>query len=80
MLLKNNRDTKMESPTPNELKRLQLLTGLTRKELAERLGLSLKSWDNLTSVNSKKKILDVRYEILLILAGEHPEFELKRRS
>ncbi|MEG7664973.1 hypothetical protein U0D24_21620 [Hafnia paralvei] len=70
----------MESPTPNELKRLQLLTGLTRKELAERLGLSLKSWDNLTSVNSKKKILDVRYEILLILAGEHPEFELKRRS
>lgn len=80
MLSKKNRDTKMESPTPNELKRLQLLTGLTRKELAERLGLSLKSWDNLTSVNSKKKILDVRYEILLILAGEHPEFELKRRS
>lgn len=67
-------------PTPNDLKRLQELTGLSKESLAARLDMSVRSWENLISINTNKKLPAVKYELLLLLAGEHPDYKLTPKN
>lgn len=69
----------LKEQSPEYLSELQDKTGLTKPELAERLIMSLKSWDNLISKNCIQKLPGVKYELLLLLAGEHPEYILTKR-
>ncbi|MQL50032.1 MULTISPECIES: helix-turn-helix domain-containing protein [Photorhabdus] len=66
--------------TPIELRRLQAKTGLSKQELALRLDMSPRTWENLISVNPEKKLPKIKYELLLLLAGEHPEYKLVSRN
>jgi hypothetical protein len=65
--------------TPSELKRLQLKAGMSNKEIADQLHISEKRWMNLKSVNSKEILNGIQYELLLMLSGEHPVYELKKK-
>lgn len=69
----------LKEQSPEYLAQLQAKTGLSKTELAERLTMSLKSWDNLISKNCIQKLPGVKFEFLLLLAGEHPEFILTKR-
>ncbi|EGH9360849.1 hypothetical protein IFG57_004011 [Salmonella enterica] len=66
--------------SPNYLVQLQIKSGLTKAELANRLSMSLKSWDNLISKNASQKLPNVKFEFLLLLAGEHPDLTLSKRA
>lgn len=72
--------TMLKEQTQEYLVELQLKTGMDKKELASRLGMSLKSWDNLISKNAAQKLPDVKFEFLLLLAGEHPDLMLCERN
>ncbi|MHB9331404.1 hypothetical protein ACP3S7_28300 [Phytobacter ursingii] len=69
----------LKEQSPEYLAQLQLKTGLTKTELANRLNMSVKSWDNLISKNCIQKLPSVKFELLLLLAGEHPEYILAKR-
>lgn len=69
----------LKEQNPEYLAQLQVKTGLTKTELAERLNMSLKSWDNLISKNCLQKLPSVKFEFLLLLAGEHPQYILSKR-
>lgn len=69
-----------KNATPLELKELQLKTGLSKAELAARLGMTAAAWDNLISVNSQRNLPVIKYEFLLLLAGEHPDYVLQKRD
>jgi len=69
----------IKEQSPEYLSLLQSKTGLTKSELAERLTMSVKSWDNLISKNCRQKLPGVKFEFLLLLAGEHPEYVLTKR-
>lgn len=69
-----------KTATPQELKELQQKTGLSKAELAARLGMTAAAWDNLISVNSQRNLPVIKYEFLLLLAGEHPDYVLQKRD
>lgn len=69
----------LKEQSPEYLAQLQAKTGLTKTELAERLNMSVKSWDNLISKNCIQKLPGAKFELLMLLAGEHPEYLLVRR-
>lgn len=66
-------------PSPQELKRLQEKSGLNKADLAEKLDMSVAAWDNLISVNCKRSLPTVKFNFLLLLADEHPDYILKKR-
>jgi len=70
-------------PTAEDIKQLRKKTGLTQKEVAQLFGISLNYWQrkelNKESIQHRK-ISKSEYTLLLLLAGEHPEFILKKRS
>lgn len=66
---------------PTEIRQLRIKTGLTQKELAEFLGMSLSNWQRKESVTGRVvPITNAEYFALLLLAGEHPDFVLEKRN
>lgn len=69
-------------PAPEDIKRLRISAGLTLKECANIFGISLRGWQKKEESNtvSSRGITKGEYLYLLLLAGEHPEFILKKRQ
>lgn len=70
------------SYTAEQLRQLQVLTELSNEQIAEVLGISPKTWMNRISQGSETagRMKKAEIEFLLLLAGIHPDYELKRRS
>lgn len=70
------------SYTAEQLRQLQLLTELNNEQIAAVLGVSPKTWMNRISQGSETagRMKKAEIEFLLLLAGIHPEYELKKRS
>lgn len=69
--------------TPEEIKRLRVKAGLTQKEAAELMGVSLNYWQRkeLSRDSAQnRKVSKSEYVLLLLLAGEHLDFELVKRK
>ncbi|WGL99770.1 XRE family transcriptional regulator (plasmid) [Arsenophonus sp. aPb] len=69
--------------TAETVKRLRVKTGLTQKEIAKLFGISLNYWQR-KELNpdsaQHRKISKSEYTLLLLLAGEHPDFILQKRG
>ncbi|WP_210532016.1 helix-turn-helix domain-containing protein [Pantoea ananatis] len=68
--------------SPSEIKRLRMKAGLTQREAAELVGVSLNYWQRKELSEESKQFRRVsRSEFLLLqlLAGEHPDFILIKR-
>ncbi|PHM59520.1 XRE family transcriptional regulator [Xenorhabdus ishibashii] len=69
--------------TPKKLIELRDATNLTGQEIADALGISLKSWQNKISVNDNSnsgKLKKLEYEFLLLLSDKHPDYVLVKRD
>jgi len=72
---------KSELSTPEEIKRLRVKAGLTQKETADLFGISLNYWQKkeLSKDSAQnRKVSKSEYILLLLLAGEHPDFKLMK--
>lgn len=80
--MKNNNNVIEINPTPENIKRLRISAGLTLKECANIFGISLRGWQKKEESNTinSRGITKGEYLYLLLLAGEHPEFTLKKRN
>lgn len=70
---------KSELSTPEEIKRLRVKARLTQKETADLFGISLNYWQKkeLSKDSAQnRKVSKSEYILLLLLAGEHPDFKL----
>lgn len=79
-MIKNN---KILIASPEEVKRLRKKSGLKNREMAEFMGIGISSWQKkeiaVTSGNHNA-ISKAEYHLLLLLAGEHPDFILEKRK
>lgn len=69
----------IEPPTPEHIKALRVSANLSLKETAAMFGYSLRAWQRKEESGSTNTKLSVgEFQLLLLLAGEHPEFKLTR--
>lgn len=68
--------------TPNNIKHLRILMGLTQKECADLYGTTLRSWQRKeeTETTSGSKMSNFEFSYFLLLANEHPDFFLQKRG
>ncbi|WP_434523839.1 XRE family transcriptional regulator [Photorhabdus asymbiotica] len=71
--------TKYQNITHEFLIETQAKLGSSDQEMADLLGIALKTWYNRKSDNSvKRKLLSkLEYEYLILLRGEHPSLKLE---
>jgi len=68
------------NPTPDQVRAARIAAGLNQDECAARFGYSLSGWKKKELAGASSRALSVgEYELLLLLAGQHPEFELRDR-
>lgn len=67
--------------TPETIRAIRSKMGLTQTELAKTMGYQQRAWSFKEDLNPTKtrRLMDGEFEYLLLLAGEHPRFELKER-
>jgi transcriptional regulator with XRE-family HTH domain len=68
--------------SPSEVKRLRIKAGLTQREAAELCGVSLNYWQRKELSEGSRQFRRVsksEFLLLLLLAGEHPDFVLIKR-
>jgi len=71
----------MKTPTPEEVRAARIAAGLTQQACAKRFGYALRSWQGKEdSGPSGRALSEGEHELLLLLAGRHPEFVLQRRK
>ncbi len=71
----------ISTPTPDQVKVARIATGLTQRECAERFGYSLTGWQKKEDAGTSGRALSVgEWELLLLLAGQHPTFTLQRNT
>lgn len=71
----------VQAPTPGQVKAARVAAGLTQRECAEQFGYTLRGWQNKEDAGGSGRTLSVgEYNYLLLLAGEHPDFELRPHS
>lgn len=64
-------------PTPEQVRAARLAAGLTQVACAARFGYSLRGWQSKEDAGENGRNLSCgEYELLLLLAGQHPEFSL----
>lgn len=64
-------------PTPEQVRAARLAAGLTQSLCAERFGYSLRGWQSKEDAGENGRWLSSgEYELLLLLAGQHPEFAM----
>jgi hypothetical protein len=68
-----------ENLTPQELKRLQTKSGLSNAELADWLMISVKRLMNAKSENSLSPLSAQQFQLLLLVADEHPVYTLLKK-
>lgn len=62
------------------VRELRLATGLSQERAAERFDLSLRVWQMKESTTNPTPLSQGEYELLLLLAGRHPHFNLAPQS
>src|SRR4051812_33685625 len=69
-----------KAPAPEEVKLARVTAGLTHQECANRFGYELRSWQKKEEDGNSARALSIgEFEFLLLLAGDHPAFELKKK-
>ncbi|MBD3700477.1 hypothetical protein IE989_32500 [Klebsiella pneumoniae] len=69
-------------PTPEEVKQARIKAGFTQQEAAERFGFTLSApgKPKETSGKTSRGLAAGTYELLLLLADEHPDYQLVKRE
>lgn len=71
----------IHTPTPEQIKSMRVAAGLTQRECADRFGYQLRGWQKKEESGPSSRSLSVgEWELLLLLANQHPELELQRRT
>ncbi|MBY4841314.1 MULTISPECIES: transcriptional regulator [Pantoea] len=60
----------------HNIRDLRLAAGLSQQSAAERFDLSLRVWQSKESAKNPGQLSQGEYELLLLLAGQHPYFAL----
>lgn len=60
----------------HNIRDLRLAAGLSQQSAAERFDLSLRVWQTKESAKNPGQLSQGEYELLLLLAGQHPHFAL----
>ena len=69
----------IEVPTASNVRATRIAAGLTQRECAERFGYQLRGWQKKEESGTSARALSVgEWQLLLLLAGQHPEFILQR--
>lgn len=69
-----------EVPTPSGVRAMRIAAGMTQRECAERFGYQLRGWQKKEESGPSGRALSVgEWELLLLLAGQHPECILQRK-
>ncbi|MDX6917765.1 hypothetical protein R9X49_21965 [Pectobacterium carotovorum] len=72
---------KQSKPSGEEVKKTREAAGLTQREAAERFGYALRGWQSKEDEGPSGRSLSIgEFELLQLLAGLHPDYELSRRS
>lgn len=67
----------MTQPTPEQVKAARVAAGLTQAACAERFGYKIRGWQQKEESGASGRMLSVgEFEMLLLLAGQHPYFTL----
>lgn len=68
--------------SPAEVQRLRIAAGMTLKECAGLFGIGLRSWQKKeeSGTVSSRGITSGEFDLLLLLAGEHPDYMLLPRE
>lgn len=70
----------IEKPTPEQVREAREKAGLTLKEAAHIFGYKLRGWQGKEAPGETNRGLSVgEYQYLLLLAGEHPDYVLRKR-
>ncbi len=70
----------IDKPTADQVKAARETAGLTQTACAELFGYALRTWQGKEDAGAGNRGLTVgEYAYLLLLAGEHPDYELRRR-
>ncbi len=76
--------SKQQKPeaSPAEVHRLRIAAGMTQKECAELFGIGLRSWQKKeeSGTVSSRGITSGEFDLLLLLANEHPDYTLLPRD
>ena len=71
----------IDKPTPEEVKNARIKAGFTQQEAADRFGFTLSAWQAKETTGKTSRVLAVgTYEMLLLLADEHPVYQLVKRG
>ncbi|MDO8729440.1 MAG: helix-turn-helix domain-containing protein [bacterium] len=75
-------DTNSKIPTGAEVKAMRIAAGMTQKECAERFGYQVvRSWQKKEETGPSARELTLgEWELLMLLAGQHPEFTLEPKT
>ena len=68
-------------PTTEQVKNARIKAGLSIQEAADRFGFTYTAWQaKETNGKTSRGLAAGTYELLLLLAGEHPEYELVKKK
>ena len=68
-------------PTPEEVKNARIKAGFTQQEAADRFGFTLSAWQaKETTGKTSRGLAAGTYEMFLLLADEHPVYQLVKRG
>ncbi len=71
----------IDKPTPEEVKNARIKAGFTQQEAADRFGFTLSAWQAKETIgNTSRGLAAGTYEMLLLLADEHPVYQLVKRG
>ncbi|TDB44123.1 hypothetical protein [Photorhabdus luminescens] len=67
-------------PSPKDVRSARIASGMTQSQAAERFSYALVSWQQKEAEGKTNRSLSAgEYELLLLLAGTHPDYELKTK-
>lgn len=73
--------TEIPNPTPDQVRAARNAAGLTQRECAARFGYAMRSWQAKEDGGAGGRALSRgEYELLLLLAGQHPDLTLRPRQ
>lgn len=68
-------------PMPEQVKAARVAAGLTQRACADRFGYKLRGWQQKEESGASGRALSTgEWEMLLLLADNHPEFTLQRKE
>ena len=71
----------IDKPTPEDVKNASIKAGFTQQEAADRFGFTLSAWQaKETTGKTSRGLAAGTYEMLLLLADEHPVYQLVKRG